>query len=413
MGQSMLYKKIRLSEIGAIDYSTTDIIQLNDRWVIAHRDEFSISVTTGLLETSFDNSETFTKSLAFGNANKVINGYIFRNGNIVLTTIDNKIYLTNIHLTFITEKILYKADGITPYPIHNPVNSANPGRYFYTHRYPSHNDNNNVFVMGNYCNVDGGATPSIFIYTADWGLTFKIAYEFGVNPNYKDDGTVDGGTTGTSLGDSNNTVLARHTHASEYCEYNNKWYFFSGDHSANNEIHWLEAIYSETNDTWDVTKINFGFSIPESSFLKITDACFYNEYVYYCSDATAGTLENPVNGIYKVKVEDIADVNKHIKIIDFPDYLHTGSNLKINKDSGNLLFTMVINNAGQFATTKLGVATNYGEGSVNYKNYPDANFIRLNNANKKGYFRLDYKKTQTIQNKSFLIKVGNDLFNNV
>ena len=394
---------------GGVDYTNTTIIQYSDKWVIAQRDELSIAVQSGLLLISYDNSITFPVTKAFANADKVINGYVFRNGNIMLSTIDNKIYLTNYNLDFITEKIVYKADGVTPYPIHVPQEALNPGRYFYTHKYMESTEATDIYIFGNYCNVNNGAAPVIMVYTADFGVTWKISYEFG--QLYRDNGGSGGSTTiGTLLGDVNNPVLTRHTHHVEYSPENNKWYCFTGDHNST-EIHWLEGVYDEINDIWTWVVINFNITITEQSRLKSTEMSFYNEYLYYCTDSTGISVSNDENGIWRVPINSIADINTHVKIIDFPDYRDVCSNLKIDKNSGNILFTVITESTGD--TDTIGIATNFGEGEVQYKTFPGMAFIRLNSPNSAGFFRLDTNRTLTLQNKSFLIKVGFDLFNNM
>ena len=43
-------------------------------------------------------------------------------------------------------------------------------------------------------------------YSTDDGQTVKVAYAFGRNPNFRDDGTPGGGKTGSLLGNADNRV---------------------------------------------------------------------------------------------------------------------------------------------------------------------------------------------------------------
>ncbi len=398
-----LFKKIPFSN-GAVDYSKTEIIELLDRWVIAHRQNISLSVKSGFLELSFDNSQTFTKRLDVTNSDKIINAYIFRNGNIMITTIDNKIFLTNKNFDFYTEKTVYKSDGVTPYPIHTPQNASFPGRYYYTHKYMSETSETDVYIFGNYCNVNNGGTPVILVYTKDFGVTWKIAYEFG--QWYRDNGTGAGSTsTGTLLGNPNNTIVARHTHHVEFNPENNKWYCCTGDHvGSKNEIHWLIGDYNETNDSWNWEEINFNTTINGQMRLMSTEMFFHSGFIYWSTDATSISVGNDENGIWRSKWSTFQDVNTHEKVIDAFHYKDVYSNLKINEETGMLVFTVLTENTGD--TDTIGIATNYGMGRVDYKTFPGAGFIRLNSPNSNGFFRLDYTRFQTLKNRTFLIKAG-------
>lgn len=406
----VLRQKIPFTDIEEVDYTSTTVIEYSDKWVIAQRDDLSISVKAGFLEISYDNSITFTKSLAITNANKIINGYIFKNGNIMLSTTDNKIFLTNFNLDFYIEKTVYKADGVTPYPIHTPQNASFPGRYFYTHKYMAQEDENDVYMFGNYCSVNLGAAPVILVYTADFGQTFKIAYEFG--QLYRDNGTGGGSiTTGTLLGDPNNTIKTRHTHHVEYSPFNNKWYCITGDgNNGADEIRWMEGSYNDNTDIWTWNQIDFGFQITQTSQLLSTELFFHQDHLYYSTDTAGAQPGDTINGIWKVKINEIADITKHVQVIQFPNYNDVASNLKVN-EVGSMLFTLVSN--GGSTTNTLGIALNYGTGAVQYKVFSGKNFIRLNSPNSAGFFRLDTDRFTTLQSKTFLIKVGYDLFNNI
>ena len=399
----------------SVDYTSTEVIELNDRWVMAQRDHISFAVGVGVLETSVDNSETFNRSMPYAEADKINNAHILKNGNILFTTKDNKIFLTNYNLDFITEKTVIKEDGSEMIP-HTPANPAYPGRYFYTHRYMQPSNETDLYLWGNYCNVNYGAAPVNIYYTADFGQTVKVAYSFGQHPNYRDDGTDNGGSTGTVLGNPNNTVIARHTHSVQYCEQNGKWYCLTGDHETDNEIHWLEGTYDSVNDSWTWNVIQFeGIDvIDQRTHLKAIEVVFYGGYAFWNTDATQLIdPNNDANGIYRVPIGLLNDPSKHQKIIDFPENTDYSSNMLIDPKTGILLFSVANITRTSDTASILGIAENYGLGEVQFKEFSGYNFIRWNAPNEKGFFRLDTGKFPTLQDKTFFMKAGFDLFNNL
>lgn len=418
-----LRNKIRFAQQQKVvtDFQKTIYIDYNERWVMSQRENVSFAVSStsgGLLETSVDSSETFTRSLVYPDANKVINAHIFRNGNILFTRTDNRLFLTNFNLDFVTEKTVFLEDGVTPLPIHTPQNPTYPGRYFYTHKYTKQLNDSDLYLVGNYCNVTGGASPVHILYTQDFGKTIKTAYRFGQNPRHRDNGSAGGSTTGALLGDPNNPLFCRHTHFTEFCKANGKWYCCVGDHDdsdlyGQSEIKWMEGTHDKVNDTWNWVEIDFGFKIPPSSFLKVADGFFEGDYFYYASDATSASPTNDVNGIYRVNINHLNDLDFHEKLISFPNYYNTASAIKANPVTGHLLFTMISTNNASGNTDMLGVAENYGTGNVEYKIFPGKNFIRMNSINQKGFFRLDNDRFSTLQGGNVFIKIGDDLFQNI
>ena len=78
--------------------------------------------------------------------------------------------------------------------------------------------------------LDAGATPVNIYYSTDNGHTVKIAYSFGQNPRFRDNGSGCGGTTGTTLGDAANPVICRHLHCVAYNPADHAVYACAGDH---------------------------------------------------------------------------------------------------------------------------------------------------------------------------------------
>ena len=409
-----LFRKNIQGDLGSnVDYSTTQIVH-RDKWVIAQRRNVSLIVSNGLLETSLDNSKTVAHSRNFLGTDRIDCAHILKNGNILFTTFDNKIYLTNFSLSFIKEKKVLLQDG-TEMPIHTPVNPALPGRYFYTHRYMSTTEDTDLYLWANYGNLNHGAAPIQIFYTADFGHTVKVAYTFGVNPRHKDDGTREGSSTGNPLGDPSNSIICRHSHSVDYCKENGKWYCFTGDNDSINENHWMEGTYDPITDTWSWVELDFGFIIDQRSRLKIIEGIFHGGFMIWNTDATQVDPSFTDSGIWRAPIEHLTDLSKHEKIADFPQGDDYSSNMKLDPNTGVLLFTIAnIQRTNDKAST-IGVVENFGDSVAQYLDLSSFgyNCIRLNSPNDEGYFRLDTQKFHTLQNKSLFIKVGENLLENI
>ena len=138
---------------------------------------------------SKDNSNSWPHSVAFPDAQNITFSHIFKNGNILFATRE-KIYLSSDNLKSFREIIVKNQDGSDFIP-HTPQNPDNPGWYFHT---LSGLDSwmiegKEMLVWGNYCNVVGGATPVNIYYSTDNGENVKIAYTFGQNPYFRDNGS--------------------------------------------------------------------------------------------------------------------------------------------------------------------------------------------------------------------------------
>ena len=392
-----------------IDYSETIIINNTSRWIINQRENISFSVEDGFIKSSTDNSVTFPNSIAFADADKIQTCHISENGNGLFQTEDNKLYLVDYLCNSITEKT------VTGLSIHTPSNASFPGRYFYTHKYMTPQDTN-VYCWINYCNVNYGASPTNIYYTTDNFNTIKLAYEFGQNPAYYDDGTADGGSTGTPLGDSGNSVVTRHGHSVEYNPNTGKWICVTGDSNKTfpvaDEIHWLEGTYTEETDSWVWNVLNFGFSLEQNTRYKVGEGFFYDGYYYYCTDITSATSTDE-GGIWRVSDTSLNDPTKHQKIISVRTSTEVISAIKLDPNTRNILFTLADYADSPVAIKYIGVAKELGFGTVDYYTVEGADFIRPSSINNNGYFRLDYDKFEPLQGRSYLLKIGDDLFNNL
>ena len=141
-----------------------------------------------------------------------------------------------------------------------------------------------MLVWGNYCNVLGGAVPVNIYYSTDGGQTVKIAYAFGQNPHYRDNGSPGGGATGTLLGDPDNPVICRHIHCVAYNPAENAFYACTGDRERpeGHECHWLRGTYDANKDKWNWKVV---VSEPSNSRYKSGGINFVDGKLYWVADA--------------------------------------------------------------------------------------------------------------------------------
>lgn len=410
------YSYIVPKYINGIFYGRTVVLEDETRWIIAQRDNYALAISDGLLEVSVDGSVTWSNSLVY-DTSKIINAYIFRNGNIFFTTTDNKIFLTNYNLVEPVEKTMYDLDGVTPYTIHTPANADYAGRYFYTHKYMSDTTATDMLVFGNYCNVNLGACPVAIYCTEDFGVTFKVIYKFGQNPAYRDNGTSTGSSsTGTLLGDASNPIVTRHIHGVEYNEDGGYFVSFTGDSNKTSpvadEIHWMKHTPPSGETGWVHEEYDFGAPIEQTSRLKVGEGFFYNNYLYYGSDNT-GATDGTQNGLWRVYADDIEDLNLHVRLIKPDNPKDVYSCVKLDKNTNNILITAANYDDVDVKIRYLIISENLGLGNRQTHEFTGADFIRLSSPSSLGFFRLDWSKFAVLKGRSFLIKAGDNLFNNI
>ena len=402
-----------------LDYSNTDLRILN-YWVIASRGSYMIRVSDGIIEGSKDGGNNWTSSIVFVDADKILSGYLFSNGNVSLFTKDNKIYKTNIDLSSISEVTLLDKNGVSGYSFHTPQNAEFPGAYLECEDHMSYSDNG-VYCLANYCNsvaINGGRGASAVItpITDDYGETYTVSYEFGQNVVYRDNGTALGGGTGTLLGDSNNTNVCRHVHTIEYNSFNNKYYMNTGDQndvSANpdmDEIGWYIGDYDSVNNTINWTRINFGSSIEKEDNLKATGMFFTSTHIYWGSDANPVTVPDN-QGIWRSPIDTFSDINTHELwyALDTDDAI---INMKKDDNTDYVLATLVDSSNGRLNRVLAIKDFNNPQGQI-YSFDSNVILLRMNGINEDGYFRLDMSGFDTLQSRTALIKIGEDLFNNL
>ena len=374
---------------------TTEIVIDNTRWIAGSINNVQISVSSGLLETSIDGGATFPYSYSTATADLVISCFMFKNENILLLLNDNRFFLTDATLSHYTEKFMLDTDGVSLYP--TPL----AGYYFAPHGYHDYQTNTNMYLWGLYGDVvDSGVRglPVGVFYSNDFGVTLKTALKFDDIPQDP-----------------------RHVHFSAYNEYDDIWLVSTGDKYSTgsfSESLWMEGSYNETLGTWSWVMIDFGQPITwgnETSRLKNVGFYFREiageSYIYWGAETNLNTPDQ--RGIWKSKYSEFSDMTKHIRVLEFP----TGTeykilDLKCDNDTGLVLG--VVSNEGYDNTSQvLLIAKDYGEGAYQVHDYGTPwRFRGPTNGNTNGFYRLDTNFRNTLQGKTYWIKLGLDLFEN-
>lgn len=277
-------------------------------YIDSQRDNKAFGYAGGEICLSEDNGLTWPHRIAFPESPRITFSHILKNGNVVFAT-GNKLYLSTDNLKTY-QQITIKAQDGSDYVPHTPQNPDNAGWYFHTLPGVVSWDVNGseIMVWGNYCNVLGGATPVNIYYSTDSGRTVKIAYAFGQNPFFRDNGSPGGSSTGTLLGNAANPVLCRHVHAVAYNPAEDAFYACTGDgdRGLGHECHWLKGIYDAASDKWDWKVL---VSSESNARYKCGGINFVDGQVYWISDANGPKPHD--RGIFRCDPADIADPEKH------------------------------------------------------------------------------------------------------
>jgi len=262
---------------------------------------------------SEDNGHTWPHSIAFPGAHNITFSCILKSGNILFGT-RSRLYLSADNLETYQPVTVKDADGADYVP-HAPKNADRPGWYFHTLSGINSWDVNGVemLVWGNYCNVLGGAAPVNIYYSADNGHTVGIAYAFGQNPHFRDDGSEGGGQVGTLLGDADNPVVCRHAHSVAYNPAEDAFYACTGDSDRPEgyECHWLRGTYDPEGDKWCWTVL---VSDRLNSRYKAGGISFVDGDLYWISDSNGP--EPYDRGIFRCAPADIANPDAHTMLFN-------------------------------------------------------------------------------------------------
>jgi hypothetical protein len=308
---------------------------------------------------------------------------ILKNGNTVFAT-GSKLYLSTDNLKTYKPVTVKDAHGRDYLP-HPPQNPDNPGWYFHTLSGVNSWDVGGVemLVWGNYCNVLDGATPVNIYYSTDNGQTVKIAYAFGRNPYFRDDGSPGGGKTGTLLGNPDNPVFCRHVHCVAYNPAENAFYACTGDGDRPEgfECHWLTGTYDAKKDQWHWKVI---VSNRLNSRYKAGGINFVDGLCYWISDANGPKPHD--RGIFRCAPADLASPEKHTLLF----------NPRV--ESGNMIIQDGVILASHCApasplATGFIVSTDSGKTWAQYdlKEFGRRSPTRFHEKNSEGWFRVDLR----------------------
>jgi hypothetical protein len=332
---------------------------------------------------SEDNGHTWPHKIAFPDASRINFSHILKNGNIIFTT-GSKLYLSTDNLKTYKQVTVKNTDG-SDYIPHVPKSEENCGWYFHTLSGVNSwdVDGKEMLVWGNYCNVIGGATPVNIYYSTDGGQTVKIAYAFGQNSHFRDNGSGGGGTTGTLLGNANNPVICRHVHIVTYNPAENAFYACTGDidRGAGHECHWLRGVYEPRKDKWDWKVL---ISTNSNTRYKSGGICFVDGKVYWISDANGPKPHD--RGIFRCDPTDLTNPEKHTLL--FNPQVESGN--MIIQD--NVIIASHCAPASPLATGFI-VSTDLGKTWEQYdlKEFGKRSPTRFHEKNGEGWFRVDLR----------------------
>ena len=352
-------------------------------YIDSQRENKAFGFTHDRIFLSEDNSRTWAFSREFPDAAKITFSHIMKNGNVLFAT-HNRLFLSVDNLRTYEEIVVKGLDGADYVP-HEPKNPNCPGWYYHTLSGVNSWDVNGreMLVWGNYCNVIGGAAPVNIYYSTDSGHTVKIAYSFGQNPYYRDNGSEGGGQKGTVLGNPENPVLCRHIHTVAYNPVEDAFYACTGDSNRAEyyECHWLRGTYDAANDQW-----NWAVIISDSlnSRYKSGGINFVDGELYWISDANG--KEPYDRGVFKCDPADITNPAAHTMLFN------------PGVESGNMIIQDNVILASHCAPasplgTGIIVSLDLGKTWAQYdlKEFGRRSPTRFNRKNSDGWFRADLR----------------------
>jgi hypothetical protein len=359
-------------------------LQADGPYIDSQRDHRAFGFTLDAVMLSEDCGRTWPHRLAFPAAQEITFSHIFENGNVLFATAA-ELFLGTENLTQCRPVKVLRPDG-SEYRPHVPQTPKYPGWYF--HPLNGVNswmvDGREMLVWGNYCNVEGGGVPVNIYYSVDNGETVKLAYSFGQNPDFGDNGTPGGGPGGTLLGDEANPVICRHIHCVSFNPAENAFYACTGDGNKPKglECHWLRGTYDPAKDAWDWKVI---VSDRWNSRYKCGGINFVDNQVYWIADANG---EEPYDrGIFRCAPADIPNRAAHEQLFD-PQY-----------ECANMIIEDGVILAAHYATASpftLGIiySPDLGKTWTQYdlREFGERSPVRFHRQNSEGWFRVDLRK---------------------
>ena len=354
----------------------------------SQRDNKAFGFSDGTIFLSEDNGRTWPYHTAFPDAHNITFSCILKNGNILFST-RSKLYLSTDNLKTYKPVTVKDTDG-ADYTPHVPQDADYPGWYFHTLTGINTWDvgGGEMLVWGNYCNVLGGAAPVNIYYSTDNGHTVKIAYAFGQNPSFRDNGTAGGGAAGRLLGDADNRVLCRHVHSVAYNPAENAFYACTGDHdfaradgAKGHECHWLRGTYDAKRDDWRWTVL---VSDSPNSRYKSGGINFVDGKLYWIADANGPKPHD--RGIFRCDPADIANPEAHTMLFN-PQV--ESANMIIQ---GRVILASHCSPASPLATGII-VSLDLGQTWAQYdlREFGKRSPVRFHEKNSDGWFRVDLR----------------------
>jgi hypothetical protein len=371
-------------------------LQAPGPYIDSQRDNKALGREEQALVLSEDNGRTWPHRLAFPDAPLLSFSHILKNGNVLFAT-GAKLFISTDNLKTYKPVVLKDAKG-NEYVPHTPRNPENPGWYFHTlcGVISWEIGGKEMLVWGNYCNVLGGATPVNIYYSTDNGQTVKIAYAFGQNPNFCDNGSKGGGKTGALLGNPDNPVIARHVHCVAYNPVENAFYACTGDGDRlqGKECHWLRGVYDLQKDQWDWKVI---VTASLNTRYKSGGITFVDGKAYWIADANGPKPYD--RGIFCCDPADIPYPEKHTLLFN-PEV-----------ESGNMIIQDGVILASHCApaspmATGIIVSTDMGKTWAQYdlKEFGRRSPTRFHQKNSEGWFRMDLRSGWIQQAEVIFIK---------
>jgi hypothetical protein len=371
-------------------------LQPEGPYIDSQRDNKAFGYADGRILLSEDNGRTWPHSIAFPNAHNITFSCILKNGNILFST-RSRLFLSTDNLKTYKQITPKDTDG-TDYLPHPPQNPNLPGWYYHTLSGIVSWDVKGVEMLawGNYCNVLGGASAVNIYYSTDGGRTVKIAYAFGQDPHFRDNGSEGGGPTGTLLGDAGNPVICRHVHSVAYNPAENAFYACTGDgdRPEGYECHWLRGTYDAKQDKWDWKVI---ISDHLNSRYKAGGINFVNGELYWISDSNGP--EPYDRGIFRCAPADIANPKAHTLLFN-PQV-----------ESGNMIIqdnVILASHCGPASPLNTGFIVSLDGGRTwaqhDLKEFGKRSPTRFHEKNSEGWFRVDLRSGWVKQAEVLFIK---------
>jgi hypothetical protein len=369
------------------DFPSTDHfwyrLQPAGPYIDSQRNNKAFGHTDGTICLSEDNGRTWPHKIAFPDARHITFSCILNSGNILFST-GSKLYLSTDNMKTYKPITVKDADGGDYLP-HTPQNADNPGWYFHTLSGVNSWDVRGVemLVWGNYCNVLGGATPVNIYYSTDNGHTVKIAYGFGQNPYFRDDGSPGGGKTGTLLGNAHNPVICRHVHSVAYNPAEDAFYACTGDgdRPEGYECHWLRGAYDAKTDKWRWKVL---VSDHLNSRYKSGGISFVDGKLYWISDSNGPKPYD--RGIFRCDPADIANPKAHTLL--FNPQVESGS--MIIQDG-----VILASHCAPASPLATGIIVSLDRGKTwaqyDLKEFGRRSPTRFHEKNSEGWFRMDLR----------------------